>query len=177
MSRLAQALYPALCATASASQPETDSLRVSPVEANRRRRNVRSRSAFAMVAAILLASLTVGGCGGDASSSIAPPPPPSQPAPANLQGTWVTTLPGSGERVTLTLGALSYRIVRGANEASGVIAVSGDRIEFSGSTACAGIGAYRWSITNSSLLFNTLATDACPGRSEVVAGITYTRSV
>lgn len=94
----------------------------------------------------------------------------------SLQGVWVTTLRGSGERVTLTLGATSYQVNRGANQAVGVIGVSGNQINFSNSSECNGTGAYLWSITGTSLSFTVLATDACPGRSEVLAGYTYAKS-
>lgn len=111
-----------------------------------------------------------------APSPTSPTPNPTSPAPAALQGVWVTTLRGSGERVTLTLGATSYQVNRGANQAVGVIGVSGNQINFSNSSECNGTGAYLWSITGTSLSFTVLATDACPGRSEVLAGYTYAKS-
>jgi len=89
---------------------------------------------------------------------------------------WVTTLRGTSERVTLTLGATGYQINRGTNQANGVIGVSGDQIKFSDSTACIGTGAYKWGITGTSLLFTAIAADACPGRSEVLADYTYVKA-
>ncbi|MGI9044317.1 MAG: hypothetical protein ACR2GK_09375 [Gemmatimonadaceae bacterium] len=57
-----------------------------------------------------------------------------------------------------------------------MITVAGDRIDFSGSSVCTGTGAYRWSSPGSSLAFSALTADACPGRSEVLAGYTYNKS-
>jgi len=73
----------------------------------------------------------------------------------------------------LNLG--TYTIARGQNRASGVIAVVGNRIEFSESTACSGTGVYTWTLTGNSLQF-TMLGDPCPGRAEVLAGLTYIKS-
>ena len=128
----------------------------------------------APVAFLLFVATACGGGGGDGRTVTEPVP--LSPAPSALQGVRVTTLDGSGERVTLTLRATSYQITRGINQADGVIAVSGDRIDFSGSSVCSGAGAYRWAISGTSLLLTTLVADACPGRSAVLAGYTYARS-
>lgn len=149
---------------------------------------VRPKSLFALCALTLLPWLVLGGCGGSEvvdttqpSTPIPspppppPPPPPPSASPAAIQGSWVTTLSGTAERVTLTLGATSYQISRPPNQAEGTISVSGDRIEFSGSTVCAGTGPYRWTLTGNSLTFTAIGADACPGRSEVIAGYTYSR--
>ncbi len=120
---------------------------------------------------LCLLVLTVGGCGGSTDTA-----PTVQPFPTALRGSFITTLSGSGERVTLTITEGNYQIDRGSNRASGRIAVSGDRIEFSQSTACSGLGAYKWSVSGTSLLFTSLGADQCPGRSEVLAGYTYTKS-
>ena len=139
-----------------------------------------SRLLLRLAPVVILLFVTIACGGGNASPSPVSPSPtspsPTSPAPVALQGAWVTTLTGSGERVTLTLSATGYQISRGANQAVGAIAVSGDRIDFSRSSVCNGAGAYRWAITGSSLLFTTLVPDACPGRSEVLDGYTYSKS-
>lgn len=85
-------------------------------------------------------------------------------------------LNSTDEQVTLTLNAATYLVERGPNSTSGVIAVRGDQIEFSQSTSCpAGTGTYRWSLSGTSLLFTVVVADGCPGRSEVLAGQTYTK--
>ena len=121
---------------------------------------------------------TVTGCG---SSGVTAPPTPAPPstlvgsAPAELQGVWVTVLGATGERVTLTLSANRYQISRPPDAASGAIAVPGGQIQFSQSTACNGTGTYTWSVRGSTLSF-TVASEACPGRGEVLIGQTYTKS-
>lgn len=139
----------------------------------------RSRKLSTQYLLILFPWLLLNGCGGGGDGTTAPTPistPVASPAPAALQGTWSTTLAGSAEKVTLTLGATSYQITRPPNQASGTISVTSDRIDFSASSVCSGTGPYRWSITGSSLTFTAISTDACPGRSEVIAGYTYTKS-
>ncbi|MBA3342646.1 MAG: hypothetical protein H0T48_12540 [Gemmatimonadaceae bacterium] len=131
--------------------------------------------AFLRLATVSVLVFATAGCGGGASDTTTTPSPTS-PAPTALQGVWVTTLRGTGERVTLTLGATGYQINRGTNQANGAIGVSGDQINFSNSTACDGTGAYKWGITGTSLLFTAIAADACPGRSEVLAGYTYVKN-
>ncbi len=174
MSRIALILGPVLFFAGSRSH-EPEELRGGQLGATPRRPAGRSRS-FALCAVALLAWLMVSGCGGGTTAPSSTPPPPTSTAPAALQGAWVTVLPGTEERVTLTLGATSYQITRPPNQASGTIAVSDDRIEFSGSTVCAGRGPYRWSLTGGSLVFTAISADACPGRSEVLAGYTYSKS-
>jgi len=74
--------------------------------------------------------------------------------------------------VSLLLNSGAYTIARGQNQASGVIAVLGNRIEFSQSSVCSGTGVYTWTLTGNSLQF-TMLGDPCPGRAEVLAGLTY----
>lgn len=138
---------------------------------------------FLRLTAVAVVLFATTGCGGGGGGDTVTKPTPSSPvspvspAPLALQGVWVTTLTGSGQKVTLTLGATDYRINRGANQASGTIAVTDNQIKFSDSTACNGDGTYRWVINGTSLLFTTDAPDACPGRSEVLAGYTYVKGV
>jgi hypothetical protein len=128
-------------------------------------------------------ALVIVACGGDATSpptATAPspsPPPAVDAAPLALQGLWGTVLT-DGEQVTLRLLAQTYQISRGADGASGTIAVNGDQIAFSRSSACNGpdtTGTYRWSLKGDSLLFTAVDFDPCPGRSIVLAGYTYTK--
>ena len=78
--------------------------------------------------------------------------------------------------MTLTLSESGYRIARGLEEGRGTIAVSGDRIDFSRANVRTGSGAYRWRLTGDALVFIAVTTDACPVRSEVLVGYTYTKS-
>lgn len=57
----------------------------------------------------------------------------------------------------------------------GDIKVVGGTIIFSGSNICDGTGTYRWSIESEALTFTASDGDPCPGRSEVLDGVTYTR--
>ncbi len=128
------------------------------------------------LSALTLLPWIMSGCGGGGGvTQPSSTPQATSPAPTAIQGIWVTTLSGTAQKVTLTLAATSYQISRPPDQASGTISVSGDRIDFSGSTACAGAGPYRWSLTGMSLAFTAISTDACPGRSEVLAGYTYTK--
>ena len=139
-------------------------------------RALRSRALLALKTATVFTVVAATACGGSASAtSPDSTPSASRPAPDSLQGVWATILPGTAERVTLTIGALTYQIVRSPNQATGSVSVTGDRIDFSGSSACTGTGAYRWSISASRLQFTAIAADQCPGRSDVVAGLTYNK--
>ena len=96
----------------------------------------------------------------------------SEPAtPAQLFGTWRTTL--VGQTVTLTLREEgTYRIHRGVNEGTGEISVDGDRIDFFNSSLCPGTGEYRWRIEGDALRFSSL-TEPCPGRAEALLNVRY----
>jgi len=95
--------------------------------------------------------------------------------PPELRAVWTTTLvPGGVETVLLTLNERSYGVGRGGNRATGSVAVRGDEMRFSGSTACDLMGTYRWSAQANSLQFH-LVSDPCPGRSEVLDRQTYRR--
>jgi len=113
------------------------------------------------------------------SPTVAPSLPALQdPAPLDLQGIWITTLrDGSNQQVQLRLGEKSYGIARGSDGATGTISVRGDLIEFTRSSACVGIGSYRWSLKENSLSFtlSAVGSEDCPGRGEVLAGYTYTK--
>ncbi len=138
--------------------------------------------AFVRLATVSVLVFAMTGCGGGGSDTTtapspgSPTPSPTPPAPSALQGVWVTTVRGTGERVTLTLGATDYQINLGTDQGNGVIGVSGDQIKFSGSDACIGSGAYKWGITGTSLLFTAIAPDACPFRTHVLAGYTYVKA-
>jgi hypothetical protein len=106
--------------------------------------------------------LVAAACGGNS-----PPPSPVSPAPPELQGGWVTVLRATAEQVTLMLGETGYGITTGSDAAHGAIEVHGDQIEFSHSSACPGIGIYRWSLNGDSLLF-TSRSEPCGGRSEAL---------
>ena len=113
------------------------------------------------------------------SPSVAPSVPVLQdPAPLELQGIWITTLKdGSNQQVQLRLGEKSYAIARGSDGAAGTISVRADLIEFTRSSACVGVGSYRWSLkgTSLSLTLSAIGSEDCPGRGEVLDGYTYTK--
>lgn len=99
--------------------------------------------------------------------SVAPTPQASESLePPELFGTWRTTL--GGEPLSLNLTESTYRIVRGANSATGEVAVADDQIEFFNSSLCAGTGVYRWAITDGALAFFPIETEPCPGRAEAL---------
>ncbi len=105
------------------------------------------------------------------------PAPPEDAAPSDLQGRWGTELGGSSESETVTLTILeaSYQITRGPNQGTGKISVSGDEIEFFGSSLCEGTGTYQWSVQGDTLELAPVRDDPCSGRSVVIVGYTYTR--
>ena len=137
---------------------------------------VLSKAPRYMLARLYLLGVILAGCGG---SSVPPPtaPPGSvpSPVPSPIDGSWQTILAVTDQRVSLLLNSGAYTIARGQNQASGVIAVLGNRIEFSQSSVCSGTGVYTWTLTGNSLRFVMLG-DPCPGRSEVLAGLTYIKS-
>jgi hypothetical protein len=91
-----------------------------------------------------------------------------------LLGDWETSI-SAGDDVTLTIRATRYGIRRGGASGSGAIRVGDGEIEFYGSDLCDGTGVYAWSLDGDSLTFEETGEDPCTGRSEVLAGITYTR--
>lgn len=123
----------------------------------------------------LFPCLIITGCGGKATTEPSSAPGAASPAPTAIQGTWVTTQLGTMQKVTLTLGATTYKVLYLPDQYSGAISVTGDRIQFSGSTACDGTGAYLWSLAGNSLTFTAISTDECPGRTAVIAGYTYSK--
>jgi hypothetical protein len=99
------------------------------------------------------------------------PLPRESSTPAQLYGTWRTTL--GGTPVTLTLRPDdTYRIHRGVSAGTGDIRIDGDRIDFFNSTLCQGTGEYRWQIEGDSLRFSSL-TEPCPGRAEALLNVRY----
>lgn len=133
----------------------------------------------------------IAGCGGGSGSassptspSPTPTPPPAplpvaqDPAPRELQGTWLAR-DAINQQVMLRLTETNYQITRGMDGALGIISVRGDQIDFSRSNVCSGTGSYRWSLTGNSLRFTSIGgagSDPCSGRSEVLDGYTYTKS-
>ncbi len=133
-----------------------------------------------MLASLYILGFILAGCGGSSGPPPTAPPvsvpsPVPRPVPSPIDGSWQTILPVTEQRVSLMLNSLTYAIARGQNQASGVIAVLGNRIEFSDSTVCSGTGVYTWTLTGNSLQF-TMHGDPCPGRAEVLAGLTYIKS-
>ena len=100
------------------------------------------------------------------ASTAATPQASASMEPPELFGTWRTTL--GGEPLSLNLTESTYRIVRGANSATGSVTVAGDQIEFFNSSLCAGTGVYRWAITDGALAFFPIETEPCPGRAEAL---------
>jgi len=102
----------------------------------------------------------------------APSPTPPDPAPPDLIGSWQTML--GTEKVTLDLTEGSYRVHRGPEVVGGRIAVRGEEIDFSHSTACEATGTYRWALEAGALTFTSIQRDPCAGRAKVLDGKTYT---
>jgi len=108
------------------------------------------------------------------TASPTPTPTSETGAPAELAGSWSTTLTAQ-DVVTLTLRDNRYTIARGAQFGAGRIDVTGDTIVFSGSDLCAGNGAYTWSVEGAMLTFSSAQSEACGGRGEVISEISYRR--
>ena len=140
----------------------------------------RLQKLFTLGTLTVFSSLVMSGCGGGGTGP-SPAQPPTSPAPAAMQGTWVTTQLGTLTKVTLTIRATTYDVSLPATPTveaifvSGAISVSGDRIVFSAATICGGNGPYRWSLAGNSLTFAAISPDECPGRTNVIEGYTYTK--
>jgi hypothetical protein len=94
-----------------------------------------------------------------------------------VEGRWSTTLgEPTHDTVTLLIQATSYQINRGSDVATGDVQISGDVIQFTDGTACPGTGLYQWTIDGEALRFSLVQRDPCPGRVEVLAGVTYQRT-
>jgi hypothetical protein len=109
------------------------------------------------------------------AASVAPSPTPSpspvaNPAPSELQGSWIAEVPGGS--VSLLIEAGTYRIVRDGSSGSGLIDVVGSEISFHSSTLCTGTGTYNWALEGRQLTFTPVGTDPC-GRSLVLVDVTY----
>jgi hypothetical protein len=96
---------------------------------------------------------------------------PVNPAPAELRGTWLTTV--GQTRVELTIQANTYRIVRGGNSGQGKVEVVDDVIRFYGANLCSGFGRYTWETVEDRLTFTPLGPEPCAGRTDVLVGTTY----
>ena len=90
-------------------------------------------------------------CGGGGAASAQEPAPVIGPAPAALQGSWLTTLQPSNEQLTMTLTEGAFSFSGPDNSSTGAIGVQGDQIEFSQGSLCAGLGFYQWSISGTAL--------------------------
>ncbi len=100
--------------------------------------------------------------------------PSAQPSiPAELRGQWRTTLT-DGEDVTLTLTDTGYQVKRGPETVHGGLSVTDDQISFLRSSACDGVGRYRWSLAGPRLTFVLMAPDECPARAGFLMGQSYT---
>ena len=80
----------------------------------------------------------------------------------------------NGEDVTLTLADTGYEVERGPERVHGGLSVASDQISFLRSSACDGVGRYRWSLAGARLTFVPLAPDQCPARTGLLVGQSYT---
>jgi hypothetical protein len=112
-----------------------------------------------------------------ATSTASPQKPPGDPAPAQLQGDWLSIETSGLSPVRLTIRESSYRASRvGEAGGSGEIVVRGDEIDFFNSGLCGlylpeGVGRYRWRIKGNKLQLHVIEKDPCGGRA---AGIDAT---
>lgn len=99
--------------------------------------------------------------------------PAADVAPDELAGIWRRNV--GGELVLLTMDGNGYSIQRGGALGSGRISVGGDRITFSGSNRCDGVGIYMWAIEDGRLRLTELEEDPCSGRTDVFLFGTFGR--
>ena len=104
------------------------------------------------------------------AATTSPQKPPGDPAPAQLQGDWLSVETSGLPPVRLTIRESSYHASRGGGGGSGQIVVSGDEIDFFNSAICAlylpeGVGRYRWRIKGNVLQLHVIEKDPCGGRS------------
>lgn len=76
--------------------------------------------------------------------------------------------------MTLTLADTGYQVERGPERVHGGLSVASDQISFLRSSACDGVGRYRWSLAGARLTFVPLAPDQCPARTGLLVGQSYT---
>jgi hypothetical protein len=76
--------------------------------------------------------------------------------------------------VTLTLTDTGYLVERGPETVHGGVSVTDDQISFLRSSACDGVGRYRWSLAGPRLTFVPIAPDQCPARTGLMVGQSYT---
>jgi hypothetical protein len=103
------------------------------------------------------------------AATTSPQKPPGDPAPAQLQGDWLSVETSGLPPVRLTIRESSYHASRGGGGGSGQIVVSGDEIDFFNSAICAlylpeGVGRYRWRIKGNVLQLHVIEKDPCGGR-------------
>jgi hypothetical protein len=146
------------------------------------------------MAMFLVSLVLVAGCGSAAptggpshsagdtagpSATLTGPSPTATPqatTPAELQGSWETTI-STGERVTLELGRYGSVVHRGDNPGvAGDVDFDGERVVFSSPHCERGSGLYRWSVNSGELTFEPLEPrDPCPGRIIFLEGVVYTK--
>jgi hypothetical protein len=102
------------------------------------------------------------------AATTSPQKPPGDPAPAQLQGDWLSVETSGLPSVRLTIRESSYH-VRAEGAAAGQIVVRGDEIDFFNSAICAlylpeGVGRYRWRIKGNVLQLHVIEKDPCGGR-------------
>jgi hypothetical protein len=128
---------------------------------------------LAIVALGLASCTSVGTASRTPSSQPTGTPRPTAPSiPSELRGVWSTTL-ANGGALTLTLTDTGYEIKNDLETVHGGLRVADAEITFLRSGTCDGVGTYHWSITGGELMFQSVATDQCPGRAGVIEGHTY----
>ena len=141
----------------------------------------RTRMSATILIAFSVLAFLVSACKSTPSSgpnpTRSPSSTPTTSTPTELQGTWITTLQATSERVTLTFDATGgFVVVREPNRSSGQVVFAGDQVEFEQASACSGTGKYRWSIDAGKLRFTPVVTDECPGRAAILEGQSYSRA-
>lgn len=143
----------------------------------------------------LLAALVLVGCGGGSTASTtaaattsapasstqsAAGAPVGDPAPAELQGTWVLASKHNPEKgLKFVISERHYRVP--TRLAHGDLVVNGNEIAFFNAQICGlqlpdGVGRYRWAIRGDFLHFEVIGEDRCGGRSDILDNVTYKRT-
>jgi hypothetical protein len=109
-----------------------------------------------------------------ATSTASAQKPPGGPAPAELQGDWLSLSDANGlPPIRLSIHATSYRAGRGGGGGAGQIVVRGDEIDLFNSALCGlylpeGVGRYRWKISGDMLELHVIEKDPCGSRASGV---------
>jgi hypothetical protein len=109
-------------------------------------------------------------------SPLAPPSSPAAAAglPRGLAGVWHKKVQGVDQKMALEPGQFRF-YVDPADAATGKLSVSGERLTFSDSNTCSGVGSYRFQLAGTSLRLVAAGGDPCP-RSAFITGRAWTRS-